>query len=123
MAYVARYKSGYDTIIFTRPHNFYLQMGVQTGTLSLLAFLVFYVIYFLGSCRRYFFRKFDKMEQWVGLTVFACTIGFMASGLANDSLITVSPIFYLLLGMGMAINHKMCPVEKKRKMNEEKGLE
>lgn len=121
--YVARYKSGFGTIIFTRPHNFYLQMGVQTGTLSLLAFLVFYIIYFIGSCRRYFFRKFNKAEQWIGFTVFACTVGFMASGLANDSLIVVTPIFYVLLGMGMAINHKMCPVEKRVKKMEEEGLE
>ncbi len=111
--YVARYKSGYGTIIFTRPHNFYLQMGVQTGTLSLLAFLVFYITYFVGSCRRYFFCKFNKVEQWMGFLVFACTFGFMASGIANDSLIVVTPIFYVLLGMGMAINHKMCPIEKR----------
>lgn len=121
--YVARYKIGFDTIIFTRPHNFYLQMGVQTGVLSLVAFLTFYIMYFVDCCRRYFFRKFEKKEQWIGFAVFTCTVGFMAAGLANDSLITVSPIFYLLLGMGMAINHKMCPIEKKIKLSEKKGLE
>ena len=55
----------------------------------------------------------------------------MASGLANDSLIIVTPIFYVLIGMGMAINHKLCPIVKKEKKskeelevkNEEEGLE
>ncbi|MBR6643139.1 MAG: O-antigen ligase family protein [Lachnospiraceae bacterium] len=119
--YVARYKSGYDAIFFTRPHNFYLQMGIQTGVLSLLAFLTCYLGYFIGSCKRYFFRKFHKTEQWIGFFLFACTVGFMVSGLANDSLITVTPIFYVLLGTGMAINQKICLPEKKEK-KEEKGL-
>ena len=129
--YVARYKSGFDNIIFTRPHNFYLQMGVQTGTISLLAFLAFYVIYFIGCCRRYCFRKVERVEEWLGLALFISTIGFLFTGLANDSLIVVTPIFYVLLGMGMAINHKLCPVAKKEKKskkvlevkNEEEGLE
>lgn len=121
--YVARYKSGFDNIIFTRPHNFYLQMGVQTGTMSLLAFLVFYATYFLGSCRRYMFRKFVKTEEWLGFAAFLCTIGFMASGLANDSLIAVSPVFYVVLGMGMLINHKFCPIVKKVKISKEEGTE
>ena len=125
--YVARYKSGYDNIIFTRPHNFYLQMGVQTGTLSLLAFLVFYAIYFIGSFRRYCFRKFGKAEEWIGFALFLSTVGFMAAGIANDSLIVVTPVFYLLLGAGMAVNVKLCPVKKRVKSNskkiEEKGLE
>lgn len=121
--YVARYKSGFGNIIFTRPHNFYLQMGIQTGTMSLIMFLVFYSIYFGGCCRRYFFRKFTKVEEWFGFAVFLATIGFMAVGFANDSLIVVSPMFYVLLGVGLAINHKLCFVEKKKKVEEKDGLE
>ena len=129
--YVAKFKTGLDNIIYTRPHNFFLQMGVQTGTISLLAFLVFYVIYFFDSCRRYWFRKFSRMEEWMGFAAFLATIGFLASGLANDSLIVVTPIFYVLLGIGMAINQKLCPVVKREKQpkkmleekKEEEGLE
>ena len=36
----------------------------------------------------------------------------MAAGLANDSLVVVSPVFYVLLGTGMAVNHKVCLVRK-----------
>ena len=98
-------------------------MGVQTGTLSLVAFLLFYVMYFFGSVRRYFFRKFSTAEEWMGLSLFLSTVGFMASGIANDSLIVVTPVFYVLLGAGVAVNGKLCTVEKKMKKKEEKGLE
>lgn len=121
--YVARYQGLFDNTIFTRPHNFYLQMGVQTGTVSLLAFLTFYGMYFVGSCKRYCFRKFERPEEWVGFAAFLCTVGFMASGLANDSLIVVSPIFYVMLGVGLAVNHKLCPLVPKEKVKKEKGLE
>ena len=109
--------------MFTRPHNFFLQMGIQTGAISLLAFLVFYGMYFGGSCIRCAYNQFKRMEEWMGFAAFLSTIGFMASGLANDSLIIVTPIFYVLLGMGMAINDKLCPVVRKEKKSIEEGLE
>lgn len=121
--YVAKYKSGQGVTIYTRPHNFYLQMGVQTGTLSLLAFLLLYVNYFFSSVRRYFFRKFSKVEEWIGFALFLSTVGFMASGIANDSLIVVTPGFYLLLGVGIAVNSKLCPVEKQIRVKNKEGLE
>ncbi len=116
--YVARIKIGMESIYFSRPHNFYIQMGVQTGAVSLLAFLAFYLIYFFGCLRRYVFRKFTSAEQWIGFAVFMSSIGFLIAGLANDSLIVVTPVFYVLLGMGMAINARLCPVPKKEKKTE-----
>jgi len=118
--YVARYQSGFDETIFTRPHSFYLQMGVQTGVLSLVAFLVFYAVYFIKSCVRYCFRDLRKTEERLGFALFLCTVGFMAAGLANDSLIVVSPTFYLLLGAGMAVNDRLCPRREKNKTEEGK---
>ena len=107
--YVARYRCGFDNTIFTRPHNMYLQTWVQTGALSLIAFLVFYITYFVGSCRRYCFKKYQTIEEWMGFALFLSTVGFLAAGLANDSLLVVSPVFYVLLGVGTAVNQKLCP--------------
>ena len=122
--YVARYRAGdFGNTVFTRPHNFYLQMGVQTGVASLLAFLAFYGMYFVGSCRRYFFRKFEGGEEWLGFVLFLSSVGFMITGLANDSLIVVTPMFYVLLGVGMAVNQRICPAKKRDKEKNEKGLE
>lgn len=102
--YVARYRFGLDGIIYTRPHNFYLQMALQTGVVSLVAFLVFCIMYAIECCRLYFARKFSRGTEWMGFAIFLGIIGFLAAGLANDSLIVVSPVFYLLLGAGKAVN-------------------
>ena len=121
--YVARYKSGFENVIFTRPHNIYLQIAIQTGVISLVAVLLFYMRYFIGSCKRYCFRKFTKMEDWSGFVLFLSPVGFMVAGLANDSLIVVTPMFYTFLGAGVAVNQRLCPAEKRVKENKEKGLE
>ena len=120
--YVARSRSGFETIFFTRPHNVYLQMGIQTGVLSLIAFLVFYMIYFVQSCKRFCFGKYRTTEEKAGFALFLCTVGFMAAGLANDSLIVVTPVYYLLLGLGMAVNSKLCPKEENTSKEKKKGL-
>ena len=117
--YVARNKSGFVYTIFTRPHNFYLQMGIQTGILSLVAFLVCYGVYATGCFRRYFWKTLERPEEWAGLAVFLSTVGFMTAGLANDSLIVVSPVFYVLFGTGIVIN-ALCPV-KEKDAREKKG--
>lgn len=44
---------GTDDIIVDKPHNMYLQNAVNTGILSLLAFLVMIISYFLSSIKLY----------------------------------------------------------------------
>lgn len=90
--------------LMTKPHNMYLQIGVQTGIISLLAFLCFYGMYFVSSVRIYWKTAFDSYLSQIGIGVFVGTIGYMASGFVNDSTITVSPIFWVLMGTGLAIN-------------------
>lgn len=105
--YIGRYHNGYLSSIITKPHNMYIQMAVQTGVLSLIAFLAFYILYFISCIRLYFKSNFENYYMQIGAAIFIGTIGYMISGFFNDSTITVSPIFWILVGMGMAINHKL----------------
>lgn len=115
--YVARYRASPDGIIYTRPHNLYLQMALQTGVVSLAAFLIFYLIYVVECFRLYFAKKFSLGIEWMGVAIFLGTVGFLAAGLANDSLIVVSPVFYFMLGAGKAVNRI------KKEAGEEKNVD
>lgn len=42
-----------------------------------------------------------------GCGIFYGTLGYMLIGFFNDSTITVAPLFWCLLGMGMAVNKKI----------------
>lgn len=103
--YVYLYNTGFEGQLLTKPHSMYLQTGVQTGILSLLALLAFYVMYFIGSIKLYWKGTFNSYFEKVGVAIFIGTISYMITGLTNDSTITVAPVFWVLISLGIAINH------------------
>lgn len=105
--YVNLHNNGFSGKVLTKPHNMYLQTGVQTGVLSLLAFILFYIIYFISSVRYYIKADLSNPLHMYGCAIFIGTISYMVIGLANDSSITVSPVFWALIGLGIAINNKI----------------
>lgn len=102
--YVGKVNNSFDTQVITKPHCMYLQIGVQTGVLSLIAFLVFYAIYFFQSLRLYLGGRFESFAAQAGVGIFIGTVGYMVCGISNDSMITVSPVFWTLIGIGFAAN-------------------
>lgn len=108
---IDRYNNGYGTAIITKPHSLYLQIAVQSGLLSLLCILVFYAWYFISSLRIYFRHRLDHPLPITGFAIMLGTLGYMLSGLANDSSVTVAPLFWALTGIGIGINHKIHTAE------------
>lgn len=102
--YVGMINVGYEHATVTKPHNMFLQIWVQTGLLSLLAFLALYVCYFAESVKLYFFRTTLSGTDRIGIGILLGTFGYMVTGLANDSSVAVAPLFWCLLGVGVAVN-------------------
>lgn len=105
--YVDKYNNAYDNLIISKPHCLYLQIAVQSGMLSLICFLVFYIWYFISSLRLYFRHRLDNPLVAAGFGIFLGTIGYIVSSLANDSTITVAPVYWGLIGIGIGINHRI----------------
>ena len=102
--YVAKMK--YMESIFTlvdKPHNLYLQLAINTGVLSLLSFLVFVGWYFISSLKLYFKGVFNEYFA-AGVACMAAVSSFLVSSIANDSTISVSLTFWIVLGVGIACN-------------------
>lgn len=102
--YLDQYNHGYGSEIMTKPHNQYLQIGVQTGVLSLICFLVFYFWYFAVTIRT--LRRSDKSKPkaLIAIGILCGTFGYMVVGLINDSTVTVAPLYWAMLGVGIALN-------------------
>ncbi|MDO5424784.1 MAG: O-antigen ligase family protein [Eubacteriales bacterium] len=98
--------------ILTKPHSLYLQMGVQTGVLSLAVTLVFWLAYLWNSWRIYRNRKMDAFEAKAGCAAAIAVLGYLILGLANDSMSVTAPFFWCLLGVGMALNRMNQMAEK-----------
>lgn len=102
--FVSAYNSGYENMIITKPHNMYLQIGVQTGVVSLIAFLAFYAMYFFSSLVLYMKTEKNSLSVFTGIGILSGSFGYMVVGIINDSIITVAPLFWCLIGLGLAIN-------------------
>lgn len=90
--------------VFTRPHNYYLQTGINVGCISLLACLIFFILYLVDCCKLFFGKALHDNNKKIGFMCMLAVVGYLGCGIANDSMITVSPIFWTILGMGIVID-------------------
>ena len=102
--YVGKNNMNYNGVTVTKPHNMYLQIWVQTGFVSLLAFLSLFLMYFIKSIKLFWKRSLQTVTEKIGMAVLVSLFGYMVTGIANDSTVTVAPVFWGMLGLGMAIN-------------------
>lgn len=109
--YVGMKNVGYDGSTVTKPHNMFMQIFVQTGFLSLLAFLALYGFYF-AECMRLYWRRteYGWLERF-GTGLCLGTFGYLVTGLANDSTVAVAPLYWCLLGVGIAVNRRVAKEE------------
>lgn len=92
-------------IIVDKPHNMYMGAAIGTGLLSILALMALWAIYVFQSFKLYWKAEFKQdFNTYVGAGIFFGICGFLVAGLVNDSTVSVMPMFYTLLGTGIAIN-------------------
>lgn len=99
------YAYGTPSIIVDKPHNLYLQIGIQQGGIALVAFFVLIATYVVESIKLYGLKKEYNQQQVVGLALTLGIVGYLGAGMFNDSVVSVAPIFWVLLGCGMATNY------------------
>ena len=102
-------------IFVDKPHNFYLQIAVNTGIVSLLVLLAVFGIYFITSIKIYFKQKVNNFLSIAGIACFTAFCGYAVAGMFNDSVVAVAPIFWILLGLGIGINIKMYELKPETK--------
>ena len=97
------YAEGFH-ITVDKPHNLYLQIFISNGLIALIAFLGICLFYLADSFRLYALRKEYRIEQIYGAAVMLAVVGYLAAGMFNDSVVSVAPMFWILLGVGCALN-------------------
>lgn len=90
--------------IVDKPHNMYIQTGVNTGVLSLIALITLFIIYLIQSLKLYIKRFEYNYLHMIGSGIFLGIVAYLAAGLFNDQRVSVAPLFYVMLGLGFAIN-------------------
>ncbi len=100
----ANYKT--ITTLTTKPHNMYLQMLINNGGVAFVAFMTMIVLYFRDCFRLYAGKTRDLHKSGMGIAVMLSTVAYLMAGMFNDSIVYVSPAFWILFGLGIAINYK-----------------
>lgn len=104
--YLEKIKSVFSQdMIIDKPHNMYLGVAINTGMISLLALLALFGIYLVQSAKLYWREKeYNSISSIAGLGIALGITSFLIAGIVNDSSVSVMPLFYSLLGTGIATN-------------------
>lgn len=94
-----------------KAHCWYLQQWVENGLLGTLALIGFLLWYIIRSV--WIYRRVDLHEHlsWVGFGLFAAVLVYVIAAVANDSNVCTAPVFWGMLGLGMAVNRMLAAKE------------
>lgn len=95
---------GTARMIVDKPHNMYLQIALNTGILSLIAFLTICGAYITESIRLYFKNQDNSFACLIGTGIFLGICGYLAAAVFNDSTVGIASVFWILLGLGFVCN-------------------
>lgn len=98
------YAYGTTNMIISKAHNLFLQIGLNNGVVALVAFVILILIYLVDSFKLYALKNKYNEKQILGTILALSIIGYLFTGLFNDSVICVAPIFWILLGVGASVN-------------------
>lgn len=97
---------GSAEFLIDKPHNMYLQVAVNTGMISLICLLILFawIIWqnFLLSRKGRISEKGKSVKELCIGSVIAI-VGWLICGMVNDSIVTVSPMFWFIVGINIAI--------------------
>ena len=105
---VGKYKAFRNAAkIVDKPHNMYLQIAINTGLISLAVIIILFGVYFFRSLRIYWKSSFEIWYERAGLGMFSSFMAYAVAGFFNDSIVSVAPIFWTLLGIGLLVELKI----------------
>lgn len=91
--------------VIDKPHNMFLQVGVNTGVFSLLALTYLFARFIFQSYRANEKLIPDSELLLILQSINLSLIAYLVAALFNDSVISIAPIFWCLLGLGIALQN------------------
>lgn len=100
----ARYH-GFPYMLVDKAHNLYLQTALTTGMISALALIALFAYFISTSFYSLIKSPTTQKSFYLRLGILASVSAFSVSSLSTDSTVSSTPMFWIILGMGYAINH------------------
>lgn len=88
-------------MVIEKAHNDYLTKWVQTGGISAICLIIFYILFLLQG-RKLFTEKEYTMQYRLGCGCYIACISYMFTSLFNDSTLQTAPLFWVLCGVALS---------------------
>lgn len=96
--YAARYQYDISGTYYKKPHNWYLQMCVESGCVSAVLVLAYFVSLLMAAGRSE--RVSGGGRKGYLVSVLRCSvIAYLLTACFNDSFLTVAPVFWCMVGL------------------------
>lgn len=105
--YVYSFYISAPNVFDVKAHSWYLMQWVENGLPAMLLLVLFYALYLCKSVYLYRNIRLSDNFYWIGFGIFAATLTYMIVALTNDSNVCTAPMFWVLLGLGMAVNKRI----------------
>lgn len=105
-------------VIIDKPHNMYLQYAINTGLLSLIVLIILFAGYIIQTIKS-ILNDDDTFTIAIKLGLLSAVVSYLASGFTTDSVVSVAPVFWVILGIGYGVNliGKQILTKEERKLN------
>lgn len=104
--YTARYQYDLLTTYYKKPHNWYLQMATESGCVSAVLMIVFWILYLVRGFRQLSDCR-ETLADYLQCAIWFSVLGYLLTAFFNDSFLTVAPVFWCLAGVGMGLQRSV----------------
>ena len=84
-------------ILIDKPHNTFIQIGIHSGLISLIVILTGLILLITKSAKNILYNNANYEYSLVIVALF----GFLLSSIFNDSILAITPIVYIFLGIAV----------------------
>lgn len=102
----------YDNGYQVKAHCWYLQQWVENGFIGTMALMIFIGWYVVRSIRIYRCVDLHNRLTWIGFGLFSAVFVYLVTAFVNDSNVCTAPVFWGMLGLGLAVNRMLVEKEK-----------
>ncbi len=95
---------GNPYMVVDKPHNFYLQTAVTTGLLSMVCLVVLFMFYICQTIKLILKTQHHSYNLVMQVAFLGAIVGYLVALLSTDSVVSVAPVFWVMLGTGFGIN-------------------
>ena len=84
-------------ILIDKPHNTFIQIGIHSGLISLIVILIGLILLITKSAKNILYNNANYEYSLVIVAI----LGFLLSSIFNDSILAITPIVYIFLGIAV----------------------